>query len=617
MQKLRKILYLETGIGDPKFKRYRRKHYAWTYIVLTLSALAISLMQLMLAVGDFHYPMLFSYFEKPLIAALNIAPVLLLMYGMWFIFDRAWLAVLVTGALMLGASVGNWYKLALRDDPFTFADIKNIGAALDISSRYTLEFNWKILAAAALLILLTLFSLFFARARHRKAPWLRILGVVISFGILAGACCTVYQSSKVYNATKNNELINKWSGTQKFISRGFVYPFIHSAEDAVLPKPEGYDEAAVKELLGAYGEGELTGEKVNIIGIMLEAYCDLSEFDVGVDEACYQNLHLLESEGISGKLHTSIFAGGTVETEWMFLTGFEHASAYSYRSALDSYVRWFNDNGYATMGGHPGYAWFYNRRNVYEYFGFEETYFNEDHYAELYPWSVIVPDGVFFDEVLRLCGEKSGSGDPYFSFNVTYQNHGPYDDASSPETSRITNAGLSESGYNIANNYLNGVFATDEALGALREKLIESDEPTVIVIFGDHKPWFGEGNSVFKELGINIDLGTDEGNDNYYSTPYVIWANDAAKEVTGSSFEGEGEDFSPNFLMNRLFRELGWTGDAFMQLTDELYEEGVSVINNTGWFIQDGERVDELTGRAAELYDELKWAQYYRIKHAG
>ena len=51
----------------------------------------------------------------------------------------------------------------------------------------------------------------------------------------------------------------------------------------------------------------------------------------------------------------------------------------------------------------------------------------------------------------------------------------------------------------------------------------------VIVVFGDHNPWLGDGNAVYKAIGLDLDFSTEEGFYNYYSTRYLIWANDAAK----------------------------------------------------------------------------------------
>ena len=95
--------------------------------------------------------------------------------------------------------------------------------------------------------------------------------------------------------------------------------------------------------------------------------------------------------------------------------------------------------------------------------------------------------------------------------------------------------------YNILNNYLSGIKNTGEELEKLIEEIESLDEPCVLVAFGDHKPWLGEGNSVYEMLGIDLDVSTLEGFYNYYATPYIMYANDAAKQITGNQFVGEGD----------------------------------------------------------------------------
>ena len=44
---------------------------------------------------------------------------------------------------------------------------------------------------------------------------------------------------------------------------------------------------------------------------------------------------------------------------------------------------------------------------------------------------------------------------------------------------------------------------------------------------------------------------------------------------------GRGPDISPCFLMNVLFEQLGWTGDAYMQAVEDCWKE-LPVIHNYG-----------------------------------
>ena len=63
-------------------------------------------------------------------------------------------------------------------------------------------------------------------------------------------------------------------------------------------------------------------------------------------------------------------------------------------------------------------------------------------------------------------------------------------------------------------------------------------------------------------MGISLDTTTEQGFRNYYSTWYTIWGNQAAKTQLGQSFQGQGPDLSPCFLMNQVFEMIGWDGPS-------------------------------------------------------
>ena len=141
------------------------------------------------------------------------------------------------------------------------------------------------------------------------------------------------------------------------------------------------------------------------------------------------------------------------------------------------------------------------------------------------------------------------------------------------------------------------------------------DEPIVLVVFGDHKPWLGNGNSVYDALGVDLSQETDESFYSYWSTRYLIWANGAAKEVLGKDLVGEGPDISPCFLMNVLFEQLGWTGDAYMQAADQCRRE-LPVVHSYGAYLTaGGELTRELTEEQQRLARQFSCLGYYRGRH--
>ena len=167
---------------------------------------------------------------------------------------------------------------------------------------------------------------------------------------------------------------------------------------------------------------------------------------------------------------------------------------------------------------------------------------------------------------------------PYYSFSVTYQNHGPYSSENYDDKKYFfeNDGRYDDKAYNIINEYLNGIYSTNQSLEKLINYFDNEKEPVIIIFFGDHNPYIGD--SGFSEMGVNMDLATEEGFLNYYETPYVIHANDSAKTIFGKSFIGEGNTISPIFLMNELFDYCGIGGNEYLQYMSDLKDK-IDVIN--------------------------------------
>ena len=201
--------------------------------------------------------------------------------------------------------------------------------------------------------------------------------------------------------------------------------------------------------------------------------------------------------------------------------------------------------------------------------------------------------------------------DPLFSFSVTYQNHGPYSAEAGQLAVTPAETGWSQESCGILSSYLSGVSDTIANMTRLLNELETQSQPTVVVLFGDHKPWMGNGDSVYTEIGADFDLGTMDGFTSYYSTPYLIWANSAAREILDADFTGEGGSFSPCFLMPKLFDLCGWEGPGFMQLAREMRKIS-PLVHSLGLFTTGGQITDCLSTEDTEFYQNYLCAQYWR-----
>lgn len=599
----------EDGLSAPR----RAAFWLWNGLLMLGAALALGLLCLMLAPAQYGWELFYDYLDHPALVALNLLPPVVLMALLFGLTGRAWLAYALTALPVLALAAANAYKMFFRDDPVIAADLLLLGEAGNMAGKYQLFLFGKLAAALACALLSALLLALLARGRPLGRFRAGIAGTALA---CAAALSPLYASDQVYQDNANEEHINKWSVTQQYVSRGLLYPFLHSVKDAFPRPPEGYDQREAEGWLAQFEDGAIPEDKkVNIVGIMLEAFTDFSQFEeIQFSQDVYAIWHALEAEGYSGALLSNIFAGGTVNTERAFLTGVGDGN-YDYRGDAPSYVRYLKGQGYRATGSHPSYNWFYNRQNVNAYLGFDSYRFTEDYFGPVYGADPVLNDDGFLPDLTRTVLEQLEQDAPLFSFSVTYQGHGPYGDREcwwgEPEDF-FTNPGLDDASRYILSNYLGSVMATQRYLSDMVDAFRASDEPIVLVVFGDHKPWLGNGNSVYHALGVNLDQDSQEGFYNYWSTPYLIWANEAAKAAVGRDIAGEGPDISPCFLMNVLFEQLGWTGDAYMQAADQCRAQ-LPVIHSHGVRLTaGGELTAQLPPEQAELARRLLCLSYCR-----
>ena len=302
----------------------------------------------------------------------------------------------------------------------------------------------------------------------------------------------------------------------------------------------------------------------------------------------------------------SVIGGGTVVTERAVLTG--ACRDQNYFKPSYSYIRYLENQGYSCTASHPNVSSFYARGAVNEFLGFEKGYYLDGHFQDITggEWRC---DASYLPEVFRLFQEASESDQPAFCFNVSLQGHGPYNAESfDREDSLWICEGVSDSTRSVINNYLSLIKETQEILLNELKQIEDFPEPMVFLIYGDHKPLFED--ELYEELGVVNTLENEKRMEDYLGTPYLIWANHAAKAILQNNMTGYGPLTSPGYLMNLLFNKLGWKGPAFMQFTEEIRPH-LSVICTKGGYIEDGVYTQDLSEKGKELLSRYWDMQYY------
>ena len=576
---------------------------AWlTWILLAETAVIFSLISLALdswnGVGWNATPALFL---------LNTLPVFLTLAVLWLATGQAWLACLITGTLHFLLTGANYFKLLFRDDPMVWGDLHRLREGIEMSAQYDVRFTplmwgWIAFIAGMSLILLLL-------GRGRPGPLGRLLGLTACGLALVICFYDVCPDNDRYSALVADHAGNR---TEAYAACGVVYPFLHSAGD-YMGLTRRFDAQAGKEVMDRYEDADIPADRrVNLIGIQLEAYADFSVFDVdGLSEDVYRPFHQLLEESYHGDLITDIFAGGTTETEWAVLTGGNIHGDFKVKT--DSVAWYMKDQGYTVNGSHPCRDWFYDRKHVNPNLGLEDYLFTDNYYYQfIAPGVDVAYDDVFFPDLMeRLDAYFRENDAPLFSFNVTYQGHGPYNMEKVYWGDQYCTGDYPRRVRNALNNYFHVIQNTNENLARFTEYLDGLEEPVVLFLYGDHKPWMGNAGAFYANLGISLDTSTEEGFRNYYTTFYLVWANQAAKTAVNWDLTGQGPDLSPCFLMDHVFRLCGWEGSAYMQAQRET-AVGVPVLHTTGWVEEtDGVLSTEISPAGQSLIERFQNVSLY------
>ena len=585
--------------------------WLWRFLLVLGGGAAMGYITLKFAYAAYPSEVFQGYLASPLLIVMNLLPAVWLVFTLYALFGRAWIAFLLGGGSVLALSLGNFFKLLYRDDPLIFEDLMILREAglMATGDYYDIFIDKRIAFALLCLAGGTLALMLFARGAMKVKARLALLLVAAISG--AALMHVSWDKDRYYKEVENYEYLNEWNQTQNYVAHGCLYPFVYSIGESVNSLPDGYSKGETENMLSVYVDADIPEEKkVNLITIMREAYVDFTDYAIeGLDVSGYDLYRALKAESYSGTLITNIFAGGTVDSERSFLTGI--GDYHTFRTYTNSYLWYLRTQGYTVEGSHPYYSWFYNRDELNPYIGFENYRFLEGDYDQL-SGDFYVPDSVLYPEIYNDFVKNKESGKPYFSFNLNIQSHGPYYTDASISDREYLVGDYSQECRNAMDNYMFAIMEGDQQLMALVDQLRRDESPIVLVVFTDHLPWMGDGNIYYEEMGIDVDITEKESFRTRFETDYLLWANDAAKELLGNDFIGQGPTVSPCYLMNLVFEQCGWDGPAYMQAMTDLMEK-LPVVTSNDFLMTENELISvlELPEEVNAWYQEFLCLQYY------
>ena len=351
-------------------------------------------------------------------------------------------------------------------------------------------------------------------------------------------------------------------------------------------KPDGYSLEEVARLEEKYSDlirEDSYSVLPNIIIIMDESYADLSILgnSIKTDKKITPFIDSLNDNTIKGYALSSVFGGGTANSEYEFLTGnsvalftnntivynmYIHEEIYSIVTFLHSY-------NYYCEATHPYLESGWSRTIVYPLMGFDEMSFIED-----YPQKKLIRDYVSDQEMFEQIVYKFETRDisrPWFLFGVTMQNHGGYE-YSGPNYSPSIKMNGYKQNYPDAEQYIGLMHETDKAVEYLINYFSNQNQPTIVVVFGDHLPNLNQ--DFYKEIHGG-EFSTLAEKELQYMVPFFIWANyDIDEEFV--------ELTSINYLQNYVYKAAGIKFPRYNQFLKNLQND-IPAINSIGYYTKD------------------------------
>lgn len=546
------------------------------------------------------------------------------------LLGRLWPAGVLVGAVSLILSLVDYFKNAINGTPLSLADFglaTQLGQVAGVAGELKPPVDlWMALVALTICVALLVLT----GPLTRIAGRCRFLVFALSLAGVVGLYSTVgaHQAAELFEV----DIVTRLDAASSHDTYGLVLSLWRDAFLQAKESPEGYSQEYMEDVLDRIdailledSPGEQTAadgtEEPNIIMVLSESFFDLTRLPgLEYERDPLENFHALEDESISGTFHSHYLGYGTGYIEMSMLYGvgsldfgpgtnicFLEDDLYQrFDSLAEQYTLTGNYRAELLHGYDDS---LYNRTVTYPLLGFSDLLFSADIQQLDFDWEggvyggYYMSDRYFFRAMLDRMERINADGERAFLYGITMENHQPFDPEKFGYECQIGVScdSLSEEDMAIVRVMLEGITRADQALGELTDALRDSDEPTIVVFFGDHRPnlFMTDGDTVYTKLGLCPDNDTvnwtAEEICDLYSTDYLIWANDAAL-LQGQA--GTRRDSSITALGPQLLELTGQTVSRYWALLEKVSEV---CLTNTELYFVDGEGEPSFSLEDSEL----------------
>lgn len=510
-------------------------------------------------------------------------------------------------------NIVNHFVYEFRETPVMASDIATVGTALEVADGYKIQFNFYTTVALVMLFDFIMLGRVIKCEPVFKKVSHRLCGIAVMAIVSVTGFSQLVMTDMVSNRGLYLSLFNPMRSYQQY---GSIACFARGIKLSVPEKPNGYSLKKVEEITSKYTSDTVDSNKKrpNVIVVINEAFSDPQVLgDIETNEDYMPFIHDLMKNGncVSGTTYASIVGGQTANTEYEFLTGNSMAFlpkgtvAFQLylRHAMPSLVTELKSEGYTgNSATHLQKARNYNRDKAYPLLGFDKFYDYTNMGVPFVKMRNNATDQCTYDNITHDYEQQRKSTDaPYFGYTMTIQNHSSYDvpfDNFDDKRIVVENADAPDLGY-----YLSLIKYSDEMFENLINYYKNTNEPTVILLTGDHQP------RIHDESMDSITNGewrnwNDEEMMRRYEVPFLIWANyDIDKKIV--------EKTSMNYLQTILMETIDGDLTGFQKFQQDIQKE-IPVLTSNGYWGADGKfySVDDKNSPYYDLIQEYAMLQY-------
>ena len=438
------------------------------------------------------------------------------------------LCSVITHVLCFVWGIANYYVSLFRGTPILPWDFTALGTAAAVADSYRFSLNLQMVVCLLLLAgMIFLLRKQLLRGRFRPSKNRLRLREGYLCAIVACAYPVLHPAALETFGIQTDV----WDQSGSYSQDGALAVFLRNTQFMSVEEPQDPSAENIERIAAGVAEKEpavSTDTRPNIVAIMNESWADFEDFgNLSLSESVTDYIDSLDNL-IFGHTYTSVFGAGTSASEFEFLTGNSMAFLPSGSIPYQQYIlepsaslaSLLRENGYRTLAFHPGERTSWQRNQAYPLLGFDEFKCVDDMDVPVTEEHGYVSDQSSFRQIIYEFEHKAPE-ERLFLFNVTIQNHGSYTVEDYPAEVQLTD----EPGkYPMAEQYLTLANKTDEAFRLLVDYFSQQEEPTIILMFGDHQPSV-EQEFLDKAYGVTQDQMTMEQYMGKYKTPFLIWAN--------------------------------------------------------------------------------------------